>query len=127
MAKQRLAVEAMQKSIESQRAAIQKQSGDINTSGFFILPPPTAAPDSPRPRETDCDALPDAEVTALVNEAARREDLDPGLLRSVMRQESGFRPCAVSEKGAAGLRRRPTTPARPRSTRRTAFQRYPRP
>jgi soluble lytic murein transglycosylase-like protein len=29
--------------------------------------------------------------------------LDPDLVRAVIRQESGFQPCAVSAKGAAGL------------------------
>jgi soluble lytic murein transglycosylase-like protein len=42
-------------------------------------------------------------VDALISEAATREDLDAELLRSVMKQESGFRPCAVSAKGAMGL------------------------
>ena len=39
----------------------------------------------------------------LAAEAARREGLDERLLISVMETESGFRPCAVSPKGALGL------------------------
>jgi soluble lytic murein transglycosylase-like protein len=38
-----------------------------------------------------------------VDDAALREDLEPDLLRSVIRQESAARPCAVSSKGAMGL------------------------
>jgi soluble lytic murein transglycosylase-like protein len=36
-------------------------------------------------------------------DAANREHLQPELLRGVVQQESGFRPCAVSPKGAMGL------------------------
>jgi soluble lytic murein transglycosylase-like protein len=39
----------------------------------------------------------------LVEEAADREDLEPDLIRSVIRQESAARPCAISSKGAIGL------------------------
>src|SRR5581483_940451 len=39
----------------------------------------------------------------LIEEAARRENLKPDLLRGIIRQESGARPCAVSAKGAEGL------------------------
>jgi len=38
-----------------------------------------------------------------VDDAAQREDLEPDLIRSVIRQESAARPCAVSSKGAMGL------------------------
>jgi soluble lytic murein transglycosylase-like protein len=34
---------------------------------------------------------------------ARREGFTPDLLRAVIDRESGFRPCAVSAKGALGL------------------------
>ena len=51
----------------------------------------------------NCPPLPPTEVDALIGEAAARETLDSNLLRSVMRQESGFRPCAISDKGAMGL------------------------
>jgi len=35
--------------------------------------------------------------------AAANQHVDPKLLRGVIIQESGFRPCAVSNKGALGL------------------------
>ncbi|SPE36693.1 Putative murein lytic transglycosylase YjbJ (fragment) [Candidatus Sulfopaludibacter sp. SbA3] len=38
-----------------------------------------------------------------MEQAAKRQDLDSALLRGVVQQESGFRPCAVSPKGAMGL------------------------
>ena len=39
----------------------------------------------------------------MINDAARKQSVDPALVREVARQESGFRPCAVSPKGAEGL------------------------
>ena len=38
-----------------------------------------------------------------MEQAARRQDLDEEVLRGVIQQESAFRPCAVSPKGAMGL------------------------
>jgi soluble lytic murein transglycosylase-like protein len=51
----------------------------------------------------DCDPLPAPKVESLLGETAEREGVSADLLRSVMKQESGFRPCAVSSKGAMGL------------------------
>jgi soluble lytic murein transglycosylase-like protein len=50
-----------------------------------------------------CDAMPEAEYAPILEDAARRHSLSAGLLRAVVRQESAFRPCAVSPKGAQGL------------------------
>jgi soluble lytic murein transglycosylase-like protein len=44
-----------------------------------------------------------ADLGALVEAAARRHSLDPELVRAVVVVESGFRPDAVSHKGAQGL------------------------
>jgi transglycosylase-like protein with SLT domain len=43
------------------------------------------------------------DLNALAVEAARRHSLDPDLVRAVVAVESGFRPDAVSPKGAQGL------------------------
>ena len=43
------------------------------------------------------------DVRALVEQAARRRGLDPALVLAVVSVESGFRPEAVSPKGAQGL------------------------
>jgi soluble lytic murein transglycosylase-like protein len=51
----------------------------------------------------DCEPLAQTELDNLIEDAARKEGLDPRLVREVARQESGFRPCAVSGKGALGL------------------------
>lgn len=111
LAKQRSAAGAMQDSLAKQRAAIERQTGRTETGSFFVLPraaslgtvmgtvaAPIAMPSGPA-----CDPLPAPEVDSLVGETAERDGLSADLLRGVMKQESGFRPCAVSSKGAMGL------------------------
>ena len=39
----------------------------------------------------------------MIGTAAREHNLDANIVREVARQESGFRPCVVSSKGAEGL------------------------
>lgn len=39
----------------------------------------------------------------MIDEVAQKQEVNPDLVREVARQESGFRPCAVSPKGAEGL------------------------
>lgn len=109
--RQRNSIAAMQESVAKQQAAIQKQVDPSGNAGFFVLPRAaslggvTAAVSeafSPPP-ELGCDPLPAMEVNSLIGETAQRDGLNPDLLRSVMKQESAFRPCAVSSKGALGL------------------------
>ncbi len=106
LAKQRAAASAMQESLARQRASVEQQTGQAGRSGFFLLPPPAsmgAAVAAPAPAATDCDPLPAAQVDTLVSNAAKRQEMDEAVLRTVMQQESAFRPCAVSPKGAMGL------------------------
>jgi soluble lytic murein transglycosylase-like protein len=42
-------------------------------------------------------------VTPLIESAAKANDLEVNLVRAVIEQESAYRPCAVSHKGAQGL------------------------
>jgi soluble lytic murein transglycosylase-like protein len=102
---------AMQASIDKQRAALGGGSGNAPRS-FFNLPPLPPAENKPvwpdgglanRVAYLDCDPLPEAQVAPIFLEAAQREGLEPGLLSAVIKQESGFRPCAISQKGAQGL------------------------
>lgn len=51
----------------------------------------------------DCDPLPAKDVDTLVDHAAKQEGVEARLIHAVMEQESGFKPCAISDKGAQGL------------------------
>lgn len=44
-----------------------------------------------------------SETDPIVSKAAAQYKLNPDLIRAVIRQESAFYPCAVSDKGAMGL------------------------
>jgi len=55
---------------------------------------------SPQPRAA---AVPRAEIDGFIEAHARRQRLDPELVRAVIQVESGFRPWAQSHKGAMGL------------------------
>ena len=92
---------AIQDSLAQQRASIARQVQSIKHSSFFTLPPP--APIGSEVPVTDCPSLAEHQLKALIEEAARKESLQPDLVRSVIRQESGARPCAISAKGAQGL------------------------
>ena len=50
-----------------------------------------------------CEPLPAAELDKLVEQNSQQEGVKPELIRGVIAQESGARPCAVSWKGAQGL------------------------
>jgi soluble lytic murein transglycosylase-like protein len=93
---------AQQDSLARQRASIEKQLRSVTNSSFFALPPPEPPGGNTAPL-ADCDPLPEDQLQGLIDEAAGRESVKPDLLRSIIRQESGARPCAVSVKGAQGL------------------------
>jgi soluble lytic murein transglycosylase-like protein len=82
-------------SIEQQKKSIARQREAI---AMFRAPSP--AIQAPVP---DCEPLPEAALAPLIEGAARAQQLPSKLLRGVIAQESAFRPCAVSKKGAQGL------------------------
>jgi len=100
MAKQRAAAASMDESLARQRSSVEKQTRQAVQGGFFVLAPPAAWGATVA---ADCESLPSSEVDSLVEQAAKRQGLDEATLRAVIRQESAFRPCAVSPKGAMGL------------------------
>lgn len=100
--------------IERQRASIRRQLGvdpAAASDTFFTVPWP--AP--PRPAvlpgnaavaklpSPACDPLPEEQLASLTESAAKKEGLRLDLVRALIQQESGGRPCAVSAKGAEGL------------------------
>src|SRR5579884_1843036 len=89
LAQDKASIEKQLQSIEQQRESIRK-----------MMPIPQHPVAAALP---DCDPLPDEQVKPIVESAARARQLPEKLLRAVIEQESGFRPCAVSEKGAQGL------------------------
>jgi len=111
---------AIQASVQKQKTSVQSQTASVRqasrtpdkplTADEFIAPMEGSADDfisplvpPPPPKTPDCPSLPASDVDTLVNAAAQKHSLKPTLLRAVMKQESGFLPCAVSVKGAQGL------------------------
>jgi hypothetical protein len=96
----------MQESLRKQQASLEKQAGSVRSQvgpnktaedASFFLPPVDTYP------QADCPPLPPSEVRPLIESAAKKNSLPASLLQAVIRQESGFRPCALSSKGAEGL------------------------
>jgi soluble lytic murein transglycosylase-like protein len=99
--RQEKALAGMAVSIVHQQSSVRRQLRNPQSAGFFNLPAlDNITPGRAAPR---CDSLPADDIDNLVNTAAQRTSVEPELIRSVMRQESAFRPCAVSPKGAIGL------------------------
>ena len=95
------AIAKQRQSLDKQQASVRQQTAATGGGSFFSLPRATGlggVTGTPA-----CDPLPDREVNALVGQTATREGVSPDLLRTVMKQESAFRPCAMSSKGAMGL------------------------
>jgi soluble lytic murein transglycosylase-like protein len=82
-----------------QRAASRKQAEDL---GLWLMPL-DGKPAGAGTAEADCEPLDDNLVNPLIDDAAKQQSLDPKLLRALIGQESAFRPCAMSAKGAKGL------------------------
>ena len=91
---------AMAASIEKQRASIEQQLKFIKSPVAPVIPPSFAVP---APVAYSCDPVAQPELSKMIDSVAREHSVDPALVREVARQESGFRPCAVSPKGAEGL------------------------
>jgi soluble lytic murein transglycosylase-like protein len=94
------AAASAERPIADQRASVRRQAGSVIhgalagiTPAARPLVPPTAS----------CDPMPAHALEPLIHQAAREQELAPELLRAVIAEESGFRPCVVSSKGAVGL------------------------
>ncbi len=95
--------EQLRAAMDKQRAAAQTQAQSV---GARLRPwgdPITESGPAFESEKPSCDPLADAVSTPLIDGAAQQQGVDTKLLRAVIDQESGFRPCAVSTKGAQGL------------------------
>src|SRR6185437_12592324 len=99
--RQRRSVASMADSLANQQRALTKQRGASLAADFFRPPPWRTAPSAPVP--SGCDSLPAKFIDSLIDSASKTSSVAPELIRGVMQQESAFRPCAVSPKGAMGL------------------------
>jgi soluble lytic murein transglycosylase-like protein len=88
---------AMEPSLAKQRASVRAQIEAVRTN------PPSPSVSMAVPEAGDCEPVPEPELARMIGDAAQRQNVNPALVREVARQESGFRPCAVSPKGAEGL------------------------
>ena len=86
----------MRASIDKQRAAARKQALSL---GAWI--PPWSA--EMQVEEAPCEPIAEAAVEPFIDDAAKAQDVEAKLLHAVIEQESAFRPCAISVKGAQGL------------------------
>ena len=90
-------MEKQRAAIAIQRQAVRKQS-EMAAQWRGATSSETEAP------ATDCDPVADPELAPLIDKAARQHQLQPKLiLGGVIEQESAFRACAISSKGAKGL------------------------
>src|ERR1700736_5935036 len=96
----------MAAALAQQRASVIKQvsavmgRAPVPAASFFTAPwveSPVALNLPP------CDALTAARLDELIETSSKQEGVKPDLIRAVIEEESGGRPCAVSSKGAQGL------------------------
>jgi soluble lytic murein transglycosylase-like protein len=90
--------ETFQSAMEKQRAAAAIQRESVRKQVELAAQWHGVSTEAP-----ECDALPEIELTPLIDSAAQGNQVQSKLLRGVIEQESGKRPCAVSSKGAKGL------------------------
>ncbi len=95
----------MAASLEKQRVAVTRQVDGLigrpttPPAAFFTVP----WIDFPASVLPACDPLPAEQLDKLVEQSSKQEGVQAGLIRAVIDQESGARPCAISPKGAQGL------------------------
>jgi hypothetical protein len=96
----------MAESIAKQRAAVLKQvvgvmgKAPAPAASFFTVPwVETPASFNAPP----CDPMPAADLDKLVEQNSQLQGVKAELIRAVIAEESGARPCAVSPKGAQGI------------------------
>jgi soluble lytic murein transglycosylase-like protein len=96
---------AMESSLALQRASVQRQAQMAGASMLpWTLPRASSLVEAPSIMfQPQCDPIAQPELTDMIDSAANKNGVAPAVIREVARQESGFRPCVVSPKGAEGL------------------------
>jgi soluble lytic murein transglycosylase-like protein len=99
----RSAPRSMQAAMEQQQAslALQRESVKQQAAMAGLRLTPWSPP--PEVEEAPCDRIADSDVAPIIEKAAHAEEVKEEVLRAVIAQESAYRPCAVSAKGAEGL------------------------
>jgi hypothetical protein len=94
---------AMEASIGRQKESVRRQvgGGAAGADPWFTVAWPDSA--GAEGEGGECAPIPPHQLQDYIDAVARREGFTPDLLRAVIDRESGFRPCAVSAKGALGL------------------------
>lgn len=87
---------AMAASLAKQRASVRVQVESATATGAAVNP-------LLFPEMAGCEAVSQPDLSRMIEDIAPRQNVSPALIREVVRQESGFHPCAISPKGAAGL------------------------
>jgi soluble lytic murein transglycosylase-like protein len=91
-------------SIEAQRKSVQRQRDAVKVYAAPPVRAAVAAPELARFGEPQaCEPLDEETVAPMIEAAAQAQRLPAKLLHAITARESGFRPCAVSKKGAKGL------------------------
>ncbi len=91
--KQRAAIEAQKQASKTQREVVRAQSASAGAAAIFDV----------LPGEIICEPLEPSAVEPMIEAAAKTENVDRELVEAVVAQESGYKACAVSPKGALGL------------------------
>jgi soluble lytic murein transglycosylase-like protein len=96
------ALQHQRESLEKQRRSLTMQLGEPIDAKIQFADSDFLLPSSPEP-EAACLPVAVDEVETTIQTAAKKNALSTALIKAVIKQESGFRPCAVSPKGAQGL------------------------
>jgi soluble lytic murein transglycosylase-like protein len=88
--------------LAAQQKSIMRQAG--NPEAFIQpLPPSTLGPLTPPHTEPECNPMPESEIDPILKTESTSTGIEFELLKAIVGQESAFRPCAESPKGAMGL------------------------